>query len=215
MYYEPGKGHGLPHNPFKAIIAPRPIGWISTVDVDGRANLAPYSFFNAVSSDPDMIAFTSEGLKDSARNARDTGEFVFNLVTMPLLEKMNISSSSLPSDVSEFDFADIEMAQSKIVGAPRVAQTPAAFECKVVMFTEFTQLSGVPTDRYLIVGQIVGVHILDEYLVDGHFDMVKAQTLARCGYREYTVVEKVFDVLRPDEMRSVVFGSDPERHGQT
>lgn len=199
MYYETDKGHGLPHNPFKAIIAPRPIGWISTVDAGGLANLAPYSFFNAVSSNPDMIGFTSEGLKDSARNARDSGEFVFNLVTMPLIDKMNLSSAALPADVSEFDFADIEMAPSKIVRPPRVAQTPAAFECKVVMFTEFKQISGAPTDRYLIVGQIVGVHIQDEYLVDGYFDMVKAQTVARCGYHDYTVVNRVFDLLRPDE----------------
>jgi len=200
MYYESGQGHGLPHNPFKAIIAPRPIGWISTVDSSGRANLAPYSFFNAVSSSPDMIAFTSEGLKDSARHARDSGEFVFNLVTMPLLDKMNLSSASVASDISEFDFADIEMAESRIVKAPRVAQSPAAIECKVVMFSEFTQLSGQPTDRYLIVGQVVGVHIQDEYIVDGQFDMVKAQTVARCGYRDYCRVGDVFEVMRPDDL---------------
>ncbi|AWB32788.1 flavin reductase family protein [Orrella marina] len=200
MYYESGHGHGLPHNPFKAIIAPRPIGWISTVDSSGRANLAPYSFFNAVSSSPDMIAFTSEGLKDSARHARDSGEFVFNLVTMPLLDKMNLSSASVASDISEFDFADIEMAESRIVKAPRVAQSPAAIECKVVMFSEFTQLSGQPTDRYLIVGQVVGVHIQDEYIVDGQFDMVKAQTVARCGYRDYCRVGDVFEVMRPDDL---------------
>jgi flavin reductase (DIM6/NTAB) family NADH-FMN oxidoreductase RutF len=199
MFYKPGQPTGLAFNPFKAIIAPRPIGWVSTVDAQGRLNLAPYSFFNAVGSNPDMIAFGSDGLKDSVLNARETGEFVYNLVTMPLIEKMNLSSVALPHGENEFEFGDISTAPSQIVKPPRVADTPAAFECKVVNFLELKDLDGNDTDRFLVIGQIVGVHIKDDYIVDGRFDMVKAQTVARCGYKDYVLIEKLFELLRPDE----------------
>jgi flavin reductase (DIM6/NTAB) family NADH-FMN oxidoreductase RutF len=199
MFYKPGQPTGLAFNPFKAIIAPRPIGWVSTVDAQGRLNLAPYSFFNAVGSNPDMIAFGSDGLKDSVLNARETGEFVYNLVTMPLIEKMNLSSVALPHGENEFEFGDISTAPSQIVKPPRVADTPAAFECKVVNFLELKDVDGNDTDRFLVIGQIVGVHIKDDYIVDGRFDMVKAQTVARCGYKDYVLIEKLFELLRPDE----------------
>jgi flavin reductase (DIM6/NTAB) family NADH-FMN oxidoreductase RutF len=199
MFYRPGQPTGLAFNPFKAIIAPRPIGWVSTMDAQGRVNLAPYSFFNAVGSNPDMIAFGSDGLKDSILNARETGEFVYNLVTMPLVEKMNLSSVALPRGENEFEFGNIGTSPSQVVKPPRVADTPAAFECRVVNFLELKDIDGNNTDRFLVIGQIVGVHIKDDFIVDGRFDMVKAQTVARCGYKDYVLIEKLFELLRPDE----------------
>jgi flavin reductase (DIM6/NTAB) family NADH-FMN oxidoreductase RutF len=204
MFYEPKDGHGLPYDPFKAIIAPRPIGWISTVDKEGRPNLAPFSFFNAMASRPNMIGFTSEGLKHSPRNARDTGEFVFNLATLPLAKAMNSTSTELPDGVNEFEFAGLEMAPSRTVKPPRVAATPAALECRVVHFTEFPDIGGKPTDRFLVVGQVTGVHIDEAYIKDGRFDSVKAQILARCGYRDYAVVDELFEMLRPTDPGRVV-----------
>jgi len=198
MFYQTGQASGLPHNPFKAIVAPRPIGWVSTVDLRGNVNLAPYSYFNALGSNPDLIAFASEGHKDSVQNIKETGEFVYNLVTLPLVAQMNLTSAVLPRGQSEFDFAKLKSAPSQLVKPPRVADTPAAFECKVVSVQELHDIEGKSTDGYLIIGQVVGVHIKDEYLVDGQFDMVKAQTVARCGYRgDYVVVEKLFELLRP------------------
>jgi flavin reductase (DIM6/NTAB) family NADH-FMN oxidoreductase RutF len=204
VFYEPKNGHGLRFDPFKAIVAPRPIGWISTVDADGRPNLAPFSFFNAMASRPDMIGFTSEGLKHSPRNARDTGEFVFNLATLPLATAMNMTSSELPDGTNEFEFAGLEMAPSRLVQAPRVAASPAALECRVVHFTEFRDVDGRSTDRYLVVGQVVGVHIDEMFIQDGRFDSIRAQTIARCGYRDYVVVENRFEMLRPTDPGRVV-----------
>jgi len=198
MFYQTGQAMGLAHNPFKAIVAPRPIGWVSTIDLLGNVNLAPYSYFNALGSNPDLIAFASEGRKDSVQNIKETGEFVYNLVTLPLVEQMNLTSAVLPRGQSEFDFAKLKSAPSKLVKPPRVADTPAAFECKVVSVQELHDIEGKSTDGYLVIGQVVGVHIKDEYLVDGQFDMVRAQTVARCGYRgDYVVVEKLFELLRP------------------
>jgi flavin reductase (DIM6/NTAB) family NADH-FMN oxidoreductase RutF len=198
MFYQTGQASGLPHNPFKAIVAPRPIGWVSTIDLLGNVNLAPYSYFNALGSNPDLIAFASEGRKDSVQNIQETGEFVYNLVTLPLVEQMNLTSAVLPRGQCEFDFAKLKSAPSTLVKPPRVADTPAAFECKVVSVQELHDIEGKSTDGYLIIGQVVGVHIKDEYLVDGQFDMVRAQTVARCGYRgDYVVVEKLFELLRP------------------
>lgn len=199
MFYEPSQGHGLPFNPFKAIIAPRPIGWVSTIDAQGRPNLAPYSFFNAVSGAPEMIMFTSEGLKDSVRNAKDTGEFVYNLVSASLMQAMNATSAALEPGHNEFEFAKLGAAPSKIVMPPRVADSPAALECKVVSVTELADMHGKLIDRYMVIGQVVGVHIADEYLVNGRFDMVKAQTMARCGYQDYAQVTALTQLLRPGE----------------
>ncbi|MCE8021965.1 flavin reductase family protein [Halomonas sp. MCCC 1A11036] len=199
MFYEPQAGHGLPHDPFKAIVAPRPIGWISTMDEEGRLNLAPYSFFNALSSRPPMVGFSSEGMKDTPRNARATREFVFNLATLPLARAMNDSAAALPPGESEFEFAGLEFAPSGKVRPPRVAGSPAALECRVVDCLELRDLEGRELDRHLIVGQVVGVHIDDAFLREGRFDTVAAQTLARCGYRDYAAVREVFELLRPGE----------------
>lgn len=199
MFYEPKNGHGLKHDPLKAIIAPRPIGWISTLDGNGRPNLAPYSFFNAFGSRPGVLAFSSEGMKHSAEYAIASGEFVFNLSTRPLFDAMNASSGSLPAGVSEFETAGIEAAPCVVVKAPRVAASPAAMECKVLHHWAVTDLDGQPTGAVVVFGQVVGVHIDEAALRDGLFDAVAAQTIARCGYRDYTQVTEMFEAARPDD----------------
>ncbi|TCZ66165.1 flavin reductase family protein [Roseicella aquatilis] len=199
MFYEPRLGHGLAYDPFKAIVAPRPIGWISTLDREGRANLAPYSFFNAVHSRPPMLAFTSETMKHSAANAIATGEFVFNLCTRPLFEAMNISSGALAEGESEFAAAGLATAPCRIVRAPRVAASPAALECRVVHSMQLHDLDGAALEGWLILGQVVGVHIDEACLRDGRFDTAAAQPLARCGYRDYATVTEVFEALRPTD----------------
>lgn len=146
-----------------------------------------------------MVGFTSEGMKDSPRNAQATREFVYNLATMPLSQAMSESSASLPHGENEFDYAGLEMAPSRLVKPPRVAKAPAALECRTVHCSELLDLDGKPTDRYLVIGQVIGVYINEEYIRDGRFDTVAAQSLARCGYRDYAVVERVFELLRPDE----------------
>lgn len=199
MFYEPHLGHGLPHDPFKAIIAPRPIGWISTLDTRGRPNLAPYSFFNAVHSRPPMLAFTSESMKHSAANAIATGEFVFNLATRPLFEAMNISSGTLAEGESEFAAAGLTPAPGRVVKAPLVAEAPAALECRVVHSMRFHDINGAALEGWMIIGQVVGVHIDEAYLRDGRFDTARAQPLARCGYRDYAAVTEMFEALRPSD----------------
>jgi flavin reductase (DIM6/NTAB) family NADH-FMN oxidoreductase RutF len=199
MFYEPRLGHGLPHDPFKAIVAPRPIGWISTVDRDGRPNLAPYSFFNAVHSAPPMLMFTSETMKHSAANAIATGEFVFNLSTRPLFEAMNISSGDLPEGQNEFLAAGLEMAPCRMVKAPRVAASLASLECRVVKTEQLTDINGASLQGWIIIGQVIGVHIAEAFLRDGRFDTAGAQSLARCGYRDYAAVTELFEALRPTD----------------
>jgi flavin reductase (DIM6/NTAB) family NADH-FMN oxidoreductase RutF len=199
MFYEPRLGHGLPHDPFKAIVAPRPIGWISTVDAAGRANLAPYSFFNAVHSRPPMLAFTSETMKHSAANAVATGEFVFNLCTRPLFDAMNVSSGALAEEESEFEAAGLAAAPCRIVRAPRVAAAPAALECRVVHSMRLRDLDGAALEGWIIIGQVVGVHIDDAYIRGGRFDTAAARPVARCGYRDYAAVTEVFEAPRPTD----------------
>ncbi|MDB5374528.1 MAG: hypothetical protein JWP04_3170 [Belnapia sp.] len=210
MFYEPRLGHGLPHDPFKAIIAPRPIGWISTLDGAGRPNLAPYSFFNAVHSRPPMLAFTSESMKHSAANAIASGEFVFNLSTRPLFEAMNISSGALGDGENEFAAAGLEAAPCRIVKAPRVAVAPASMECKVVHSMRLHDVDGAALEGWIIIGQVVGVHIDPAYLRDGRFDTAAAQSLARCGYRDYAAVTEVFEALRPTDAGAYAPGQ-PDR----
>lgn len=199
MFYEPRNGHGLPHDPFKAIVAPRPIGWISTVDAQGRANLAPYSFFNAVHSRPPMVMFTSESMKHSAANAIATGEFVFNLCSHPLFDAMNISSGALAAGEDEFVAAGLATAPSRVVKAPRVAASPAALECRVVQSMRFSDVDGRAVDGWMIIGQVVGVHIDDDFLREGRFDTAAARPVARCGYRDYAAVTEMFEALRPTD----------------
>lgn len=197
LYYTAQEPHGLPFDPFKAIVAPRPIGWIGSCDQAGRVNLAPYSFFNAVASRPNMIAFASEGLKDSARNARDTREFTFSLATLPLAQKMNLSSASLEEGRNEFDFAGLTMAPSTLIRPPFVGESPAAFECRLTNFIQLQDVDGRLMEKYLIVGQVVATHIKDEFITDGRFDAVKARTIARCGYNDYATVNEQWELVRP------------------
>lgn len=197
-FYEPRQGHGLPHDPFKAIIAPRPIGWVSTVDAEGRPNLAPYSFFNAFATFPPMVGFVSEGRKDSVDNAEATGEFVHNLVGMALAQGMNATSAPVAHGIDEMRLAGLEAAPSRLVKPPRVAAAAAALECKVTQVIRMAGIDAVPIDNWLVLGEVVGVHIDQRFLVDGRFDTAAAQPVARCGYRaDYAVVTSLFEMIRP------------------
>jgi len=182
-FYDPAEGHGLPHDPFKAIVAPRLIGWISTIDAEGRPNLAPYSFFGAFASSPAVIGFSSEGYKDSIRNIEQTGEFVWNLASLPLAEQMNRSSASVAPEVDEFALAGLTAAAGRNVKAPHVAEAPAAIECRLLHVIRLQSLDGGKMDNWLTLGQVVGVHIRQEFLKDGLFDTHAAQPLLRAGYR--------------------------------
>lgn len=197
MFYEPKNGHGLPHDPFRNIVAPRPIGWISTVGKEGHVNLAPYSFFNTFCGSPPIVGFASEGLKDSANNAAATGEFVVNLATRRHAEQMNVTSSRVEHHVDEFELAGLERAPCRLVKPPRVKGAPAVLECRVTSVSDLMDLDGAWTERRLVIGQVVGIHIEDEYLTDGLFDIVKAGTIARLGYRDYAQVTEVFSMMPP------------------
>lgn len=197
MFYQPEEGHGLPHDPFKAIVAPRPIGWISSRNAAGKLNLAPYSFFNAISTHPHLVLFSSEGAKDSATFAGETGEFVANLATRALAKKMNASAVDAPRGTSEFGYAGLTSAPSRIVSVPRVAEAPAALECKVTEIIQPKGLAGRPGGVHVVFGEVVGVHIDDAFLTDGLFDIVKAGTIARLGYMDYAQVLETFAMRRP------------------
>jgi len=198
MFFEPRDGHGLPHDPFRAIVAPRPIGWISSISEAGIVNLAPYSFFNGVASRPPMVMFVSEGIKDTIRNVQATGEFVVNLATRPLAERMNETSRAHDADIVEFEQAGLTPTPSRLVRPPRVAESPAALECKVTQIVPLTDLKGDPAERIMAIAEVVGIHIDESVLVDGLFDMTAAQTIARCGYWDYTEVTEVYSMPRPD-----------------
>jgi flavin reductase (DIM6/NTAB) family NADH-FMN oxidoreductase RutF len=187
----------LPHDPFKAIVAPRPIGWISTRSLDGRINLAPYSFFNAFSSFPPVVGFSSEGQKDSATFARESGEFVANLASFDLMQPMSATSAPLPRGSSEFEHAGLTMAACHLVRAPRVGEAHAAMECKVVDVVTLKDRRGEALDNYLVLGEVVAFHIDDAFIKDGRFDTAGARPLARCGYRDYAVVETLIALARP------------------
>jgi flavin reductase (DIM6/NTAB) family NADH-FMN oxidoreductase RutF len=202
-FYDPAAGHRLPHDPFKAIVAPRPIGWISTLDADGRPNLAPYSFFNAVCDSPPMVMFSSSARKDSQVNVESTGEFVVNLATRALADAMNLSSAAVPHGVDEFLLAGLETLPCEVVRPRRVAQSPAALECRLVHVLPLRTAEGSATASTLLVGQVVGVHLDMACLRHGQFDMVKAGTIARCGYRgDYAQVTELFEMLRPAGVRT-------------
>lgn len=207
MYYEIGGGHshrdaGLKHNPFQALVTPRPIGWISTLSKEGIANLSPYSYFNSISSDPPAVMYTvsSEhmegGEKDSLRNARDTGEFVFNLCTEALGRQMNDSSTMAPRDTDEFEVAGLTKAPSTLVKAPRVAESPVHLECQVIHILKIPL--GEKSNSHMIMGRVVAVHIRDDLIIDGRFDTVKARPMARLGYFDYSVVTESLEMHRPD-----------------
>ncbi|MBI1251156.1 MAG: flavin reductase family protein [Alphaproteobacteria bacterium] len=197
-FYAPETGHGLEHDPMKAIIAPRPIGWMSTMDAEGRVNLAPFSYFNAFCSRPPILGFASEQISDTLQNILETGEFVFNLVTEELAEAMNATALAAPRGVNEMALAGLAPAQCRAVRAPRVAASPVAMECKVLSVQTLRDLSGAETASHLVLGQVVGVHIDPDYLREGRFDTAAARPLARCGYlSDYAVVREMFKMRRP------------------
>jgi flavin reductase (DIM6/NTAB) family NADH-FMN oxidoreductase RutF len=200
IFYEPHARDPelLPHDPFKALVVPRPIGWVSTIGASGDVNLAPYSFFNAIGEDPPMLAFSSSGRKDSATFAGEVSEFVWNLATWELREAMNQTSATLPRGESEFAHAGLEMAPSRLVAPPRVAAAPCAMECRVVHATELRDVDGNPADQFLVVGQVVGVHLDERFVSGGRVDTAAIRPIARCGYLgDYTVVDELFEMLRP------------------
>ena len=196
VFYEPDKRDRdlLPHDPFKAFVAPRPIGWVSTMGPSGEVNLAPYSYFNAVSDVPPTVMFSSNGPKDSATFAHSGGEFVWNMATWDLRTQMNETSATLPRGASEFEHAGLELAASTLVAPPRVAAAPVAFECKVTQVVELVGGTNIVT-----FGQVVGVHLDERYVEDGIVDLTRLKPIARCGYRgDYAVVDSLFQMVRPD-----------------
>ncbi len=200
MFYEPEKRDRtvLPHDPFKAIIAPRPIGWITSMSAKGEINLAPYSFFNGVNSRPNMVMFASEGHKDSVAFIEETGEFVCNLATFDLREQMNETSAPMARGLNEMVRAGLSPAPSKIVKPPRVAASPCALECKMTQIVTMQSLDGSPVDCHVVFGQVVGVYIDDRFVKDGILDTAAMRPIARCGYAgDYAVVDSLFSMTRP------------------
>lgn len=196
MHYDAAQP-GLAHDPFKAIVAPRPIGWITALSAKGEINLSPYSFFNAVSSRPNIVMFSSEQKKDAVSFIEETGEFTCSLATMALAQQMNLTSAPLPRGESEYDHAGLAMAPSKFVKPPRVAASPAALECKLLSIQQLKDLDGNEVPRWMVLGQVVGVFIDDRYIVDGRFDTAGANPIARCGYADYAEVDSLFSITRP------------------
>ncbi len=180
-FYEPAQGHGLAHDPFNAIVGPRPIGWIASRAPDGALNLAPYSFFNAFNYTPPIIGFASVGRKDSLRNIERTAEFVWNLATRPLAEAMNRSSAPAPPEVDEFGLAGLATAPGRVVGVPRVAASPVAFECRLTQIVQLRTAAGADVATWLVLGEVVGVHIARALLKDGVYDTAAAQPILRGG----------------------------------
>ncbi|MBX5230084.1 flavin reductase family protein [Rhizobium sp. NLR4a] len=197
FYTTDSNRHGLAHDPFKAIVSPRPIGWIGSKGRDGSVNLAPYSFFNAVADRPKLVMFSSAGRKDSQRNAAETGAFTCNFVSRDLAEKMNRSSAALPYGNSEFDFAGLTPRQSELIDAPYVGEAYAVLECRVTEIIEPKTLSGAPSENILVFGEVVGVHIDEAIVRDGRLDMSIARPVARMGYMDYSEGSDVFEMFRP------------------
>jgi flavin reductase (DIM6/NTAB) family NADH-FMN oxidoreductase RutF len=197
-YYEPAKGHGLPHDPFNAIVGPRPIGWISSQDREGRLNLAPYSFFNAFNYIPPIIGFCSVGRKDSLNNIEQTGEFVWNLATRSLAEQMNQSCAPVPAEVNEFELSGLTATPSSVVSVPRVGETPVAFECKVSQIVQLKRADQALVPSWLILGEVVAVHIADHLLKNGIYDTAAAEPILRGGGpADYFELGNLFKMGRP------------------
>lgn len=201
MFYDTlANTHGLKRDPWKAVTAPRPIGWISTVSKDGVCNLAPYSYFNAVSDRPHYVYFASQGTKDSMRNAMETGEFVCSLATWDLREHMNLSSASVPYGVDEFPIAGVTATPSRMVKPPRVKESPIALECRYVQTVDLpAAVPGGPVGYHVVFGLVVGIYIDDSIITDGRVDLGAAQPIARLGYMDYSVVrpDTIFSLDRP------------------
>jgi len=203
-FYQPSQGHGLPHDPLNAIVGPRPIGWISSQDSEGRRNLAPYSFFNCFNYHPPIIGFSSNGWKDSVQNIVQTGEFVWNLATVELAQAMNETSATLPHEEDEFSFSGLTPVASQLVNAPRVAESPVNFECRLSQCIQLTGADGTPIETWLVLGEVVGIHIRETLLEDGIYQTAKANPILRAGgpTAYYSISEaQRFDLVRPDARR--------------
>jgi flavin reductase (DIM6/NTAB) family NADH-FMN oxidoreductase RutF len=199
MFYATDKAdHGLRYDPFKAIVAPRPIGWITSISRKGEINLAPYSYFNALSTRPPIVCFSSEGRKDSLAFVEETKEFVCNLATYHTRLAMNDTSAPYPRGVNEMRAAGLTSAPSRLIKAPRVAEAPCAMECRLLQILTLNDLAGRPLDRHVAIGQVVGIHIDDRFIRDGLLDTAAMKPIARCGYNDYSVVEAVFSMTRPE-----------------
>ena len=201
MFYRPEDGHGLPHNPFNAIVTPRPIGWISTRDAKGRDNLAPYSFFNAVAYVPPQVMFASTAAKpdrgdtkDSVANIRETGVFCVNIVSEALRDAMNQTSGPWDREVDEFAHAGLDKAECETIPCARVTAAPASLECRL---TQIVQLPGAA--NFVVFGEVIGVHLRDDCIIDGVFDVLRFNPLTRLGYQDYSVIREKFALRRPGE----------------
>ncbi|MEE8455824.1 MAG: flavin reductase family protein [Limibaculum sp.] len=204
MFYRPADGHGLPHDPFKAIVTPRPIGWISSLDAQGRANLAPFSFFNGCGDAPPMVMFAQTGrksrpepVKDSIANIRETGEFACNIVSQALKDAMNLSSGTYQPEVDEFELAGLTKAPGKAISAPHVAEAPAVLECRLVKIVDDLPSWREHAFNIMIIGEVVGVHIDDAIVKDGRVDVLGYNPVARMGYMDYTTVTDIWAMDRP------------------
>ncbi len=199
-FYEPAKGHGLAHDPFNAIVGPRPIGWVSTQGADGSVNLAPYSFFNAFNYTPPIIGFSSVTAKDSLRNVQETREFVWNIATRETAEQMNQSCAAVPYGTDEFELAGLTKLASRLVAPPRVAESPVNFECKVTDIIQLHSHAGVAANSWLVLGEVIAVHIARALLKDGVFDTFNAGIILRAGGPSaYALIrpDSRFDMHRP------------------
>jgi len=198
MFYNPEIGHNLPHNPFKAIVSPRPIGWISTIDNEKNVNLAPYSFFNAIADNPPMIMFSITGQKnnisskDTLQNVIDTKCFVVNVVSKDLLHQMNQTSGNYPKNIDEFMLAELEKSNCVHIDVPRVKKSPASLECRLYKILKLPGFS-----NNMVIGRVVGVHINENILKNGIFDILAYDPIARLGYKDYTYVSSKFELERP------------------
>ena len=200
-YYEPAKGHGLKHDPFNAIIAPRPIGWISSRDLNGNVNLAPYSFFNAFCYKPPLIGFSSTTWKDSVENIQETKEFVWNLATKDLAQQMNATAAHVARDVSEFNIAGLTAVPGKLVNVPRVAESPVSFECKLTQIIQLQGADGAKAQAWLTLGEVVAVHIDKTFIKGGVYQTGLAHPIVRAGRKgDYFEIkpENMFEMIRPD-----------------
>lgn len=201
VYYETDtNNHGLPFDPLKALVAPRPIGWISSLSNDGTPNLAPYSFFNMLAAAPAIVGFSSGMRKDTQTNIEETGEFVYNFASVDLIDAVNMSSSHVPSGVNEFELAGVTAAPSNLVKPPRVAEAHAHFECEYIQTVELAQASDTGIPWSLVLGRVVAVHINDKFIKDGLVDTLAMEPLTRMGYMDYGVLGGKITKPRPEEI---------------
>jgi flavin reductase (DIM6/NTAB) family NADH-FMN oxidoreductase RutF len=200
-YYEPAKGHGLRHDPFNAIVAPRPIGWISSRDAEGHVNLAPYSFFNAFCYTPPIVGFSSVKWKDSVSNIQETRQFCWNLATRSLAKQMNATAAHVGREIDEFTIANLTAAPSRLVDVPRVAESPASFECKLTEIVQLKGANGEKAEAWLVLGEVVAVHIDKAFIADGVYQTALTRPIVRAGRRgDYFEIhpDAMFEMDRPD-----------------